>query len=136
MLKQLKDYRTLTFCYNINQTEKLGKYCINSKNKKSKEYLEAFNEGKIKHITSVNMLNEGCNLYNCRIGIFAVYNTSIIMYTQKQGRILRHKNPIFILPYYVGTKEEDIVEEMIKGYDESSIIKASNPFNFNAYINR
>ena len=34
ILVLLKNYRTLTFCNSIEQTELLGKYNINSKNKK------------------------------------------------------------------------------------------------------
>ena len=137
LLKQLKDYRTLTFCYNIKQTENLGKYCINSKNKKkATEYLQMFNDKKIKHITSVNMINEGVNLANCKCGLFVVYNSSDIMRVQKVGRLLRHKSPIIYLPYYEGTKEEEIVKLMIEGYDDSLITKATNPFNFNEYITK
>lgn len=54
-----KDYRSLTFCNSIEQTEILGKNCINSKNKDSIEILEKFNQKKVNHITSCNMLNEG-----------------------------------------------------------------------------
>lgn len=137
LLKQLKDYRTLTFCYNIKQTEYLGKYCVNSKNKKkSNGYLDDFNNKKIKHITSVDMLNEGCNLTDCKCGVFVVYNSSDTRRIQKVGRLLRHRKPIIYLPYYIGTKEEDIVKLMIEGYDSSLIVKATNPFNFNEYINR
>lgn len=59
LLEYLKDCRTLTFCNSIDQTEKLGEYCINSKNAASVSYLEDFNNGKIDHITTCNMLNEG-----------------------------------------------------------------------------
>ena len=55
----LKNHRSLTFCNSIEQTEILGKNCINSKNKDSIEILEKFNQKKINHITSCNMLNEG-----------------------------------------------------------------------------
>ena len=51
-------------------------------------------------------------------------------------RILRHKTPVIYLPYYENTKEEEIVQKMIEGYDSSLIVKATNPFNFNEYINR
>lgn len=136
LLKQLKNYRTLTFCYSIDQTERLGKYCINSKNAESAKYLDSFNNKKIKHITSVNMLNEGVNLTDCKCGIFAVYNTSLVMRVQKVGRLLRHKTPVIYLPYYKNTKEESIVIDMVEGYDKSLITIVSNPFNFNAYINR
>ena len=59
LLRQLKNYRTLIFCYNIKQTEYLGKYCIHSKNKRFNEHLQLFNDKKIKHITAAGMLNEG-----------------------------------------------------------------------------
>lgn len=59
ILKKLKNKRTLTFCNSIEQTEKLGKYCINSKNKESNNYLEMFNRGEINHITACDILNEG-----------------------------------------------------------------------------
>lgn len=59
ILKQLKNKRTLTFCNGIEQTKKLGKYCINSKNANSAKYIEMFNNEEINHITACNMLNEG-----------------------------------------------------------------------------
>lgn len=59
LLDLLHKERTLVFCNSIAQTEELGKYCINSKNKESEEYLDKFNKGKIKHITACNMLDEG-----------------------------------------------------------------------------
>ena len=136
LLKYLKNYRTLTFCYDIKQTKELGKYCINSQNKRATEYLDMFNQKKIKHITACNQLNEGVNLTDCKYGIFVNYNVSEICYLQKQGRLLRHKEPVFLLPFYKNTKEQDIVAEMIKDYDKSLITIVSNPFNFNEYINR
>lgn len=127
VLSYLKDYRTLTFCNSIGQTEEVGKYCINSKNKKSREYLQAFNEGKINHITAVNILNEGVNLASCRIGIWGVMNSSPVMTCQKIGRILRHKSPVIIIPYYKDTREEDLVNKLIEGFDtDTKIIKLVN----------
>ena len=117
LLKHLKNYRTLTFCNSIEQTELLGKYCINSKNKLSGEYLNMFNNKKIKHITSVNMLNEGCNLSDCRIGIFVSINSSEILVKQKNGRLLRHKEPVIIIPYYINTREEELVKQMLENYN-------------------
>ena len=136
LLKQLKNYRTLTFCYNIKQADYLSKNSIHSKNHKAKEILESFNNNKIKHITAIDCLTEGINLAECKILLFAKLDASLIKQAQKQGRGLRYKKPVFILPYYVGTKEEQIVQQMIEGYDSSLIVKATNPFNFNEYINR
>ena len=126
ILSTLKDKRTLTFCNGIEQTEILGKYCINSKNDSSSEYLEKFNKGKINHITSCNMLNEGCNLVNCQVGIFVSINSSEIMTTQKNGRLLRHKEPIIFIIYYKDTREEELVQDMLVNYNPELITVVEN----------
>lgn len=125
ILKQFKNYRTLTFCNSIEQTEALGQHCINSKNKNFQKELEDFNKGRIKHITACQMLNEGMNLVNCRIGIYAVLNSSDILIKQKLGRLLRHDNPVIVIPYYKNTREQEIVETMLLDYnpDLVSVIK-------------
>lgn len=121
LLQQLNNRRTLTFCNSIEQTEILGKYCIHSKEKKAASYLLDFNEGKINHITACQMLNEGMNLYDCQYGIFANLNASKIINIQRFGRLLRHKHPIIIIPYYQYSREEEIVKTMIEGYDKKLI---------------
>lgn len=117
LLSKLGNYRTLTFCNGIAQTEELGKYCINSKNKESERNLELFNDGTINHITACNMLDEGMNLKNCKIGVYSVLNSSDRMITQKLGRLLRHPEPVIFIPYYVGTREEEIVQKMKENYN-------------------
>lgn len=122
ILKTLKNFRTLTFCNNIAQTELLGKYCINSKNTSSQEYLDSFNLKKIKHITSCNMLNEGVNLTDCQYGIYAYISNSDIVIKQRMGRILRHPNPVLVIPYFVNTREEKILKnKMLKDYNPELI---------------
>jgi len=125
LLRALKDNRTLTFCSSIKQTENLGKYCINSKNKKAIESLDKFNSKKIKHITACQMLNEGMNLKDCQIGIYCNINASERINKQKAGRLLRHKKPIIIIPYWVNTREEEIVNKMLQEYDSSYIFEVS-----------
>lgn len=66
------------------------------------------------------------NLTNCRIGIFCNLNSSEIIVKQRVGRILRHKSPIVIIPYYVNTREEELVEKMIEEYSKDSIIIINN----------
>ena len=126
ILKDLKDYRTLTFCSSIEQSERLGKYNITSKNKESIRNLELFNNSKIKHITAVNILNEGANLYNCRIGIFCNLNSSEIIVKQRNGRLLRHKSPIIIIPYYKNTREEELITKMLEEYNKDSVKTINN----------
>lgn len=130
LLDQLKDKRTLTFCSSIEQTEILGKNCINSKNKESEKILQDFNTDKICHITACNMLNEGMNLTNCQVGIYANLNSSETIVKQRAGRLLRHKNPIIIIPYYKGTREEELVEKMLENYNVELISSIEYTNNF------
>lgn len=126
LLDKFRNYKTLTFCSSIEQSERLGKYNITSKNKASVKNFEMFNLNKIKHITACNILNEGVNLTNCRIGIFCNLNSSEIVVKQRVGRILRHKSPIIIIPYFKDTREEELVQKMIEEYSEDSIISVDS----------
>lgn len=126
LLGKFKNYKTLTFCSGIEQSERLGKYNITSKNKASVKNLEMFNSNKIKHITACNILNEGVNLTNCRIGIFCNLNSSEIVVKQRVGRILRHKSPVIIIPYFKDTREEELVEKMIEEYNPELIHVVEN----------
>lgn len=121
ILKYCNKARTLTFCNGIEQTEMLGRYCINSKNKQSAGHLTLFNNGRINHITACNMLNEGVNLINCQVGIYANLNSSETIVKQRTGRLLRHPNPIIIIPYYKGTREEELINKMLEDYNPSLI---------------
>ncbi len=126
ILSTLKNYRTLTFCNNIAQSERLGKYNITSKNKKALEHIDMFNAKKIKHITAVTMLNEGMNLVDCKYGIFCNLNSSERYTKQKLGRLLRHPHPVVIVPYYTNTREEELVYKMFAEYDKHLITKINN----------
>lgn len=125
ILEHCKEHRTLTFCNNIEQTKRLGEYCINSQNKESLRNLRLFNLGTIDHITACNMLNEGCNLTDCRIGIYANLNSSETIVKQRTGRLLRHSSPVIIIPYYKGTREEELVNKMLEDYNPE-LVKTVN----------
>lgn len=126
LLNLFRNERVLTFCNSIDQTTELGKNCINSKNKDAIKVLESFNKGEIKHITACNMLNEGMNLSNCRIGIYANLNSSDIIIKQRLGRILRHDNPVIVIPFYKGTREEELINKMLEDYNPQLIHTVNN----------
>lgn len=125
ILQHCKNQRTLTFCNSIEQTKKLGEYCINSQNTESNDVLRLFNKGVVHHITACNMLNEGMNLVDCRVGIYANLNSSDTIIKQRTGRLLRHPNPIIIIPYYKGTREEELVNKMLEDYNPE-LVKTVN----------
>ena len=116
LLQCLKNERTLTFCNSIEHTTVLGSYAVNSSNKYSDSILSKFNSNEIKHITACNMLDEGVNLRDCQYGIFAMLNSSERMIIQKLGRLLRHQEPVVIIPYYTGTRDEELVKKMTENY--------------------
>lgn len=121
ILTYIKNTRSITFCNTIEQTKALGTNCINSNNKDSLELLDSFNSGSINHIYTCNMLNEGVNLVNCRIGVFCNLNSSDTIIIQRVGRLLRHKDPIIIIPYYLNTREQELVTKMCENYNPQKI---------------
>ena len=126
ILHHLDKERTITFCKTIAQTEQLGKNCIHSQNKDATKVYDDFNNKKINHITAVNILNENANLVDCRYGIFCNITSSEIITQQRQGRLLRHKDPIMVIPYYVGTREEELVKKGIEGFKSVKTIHSIN----------
>ena len=121
ILDKLNNKRTLTFCCDIEQSNRLGEYSIDSKNKNAKQILEDFNNKKIDHITSVSILNEGQNLNDCEYCIFSFLNSSSIVSIQRIGRSLRHPNPKLIIPYFVNSREEDQLNKMLENIPNSKI---------------
>ena len=115
------NYRMVIFCNTIEQSKEFSCPCVNSK--VGTKYLDMFNKKQIDILAAVNCLNEGINLVDCQVGIFDSINSSPVMQVQKQGRLLRHKNPILIIPYFVGTREEEIIKKWLEDYDKSLIHK-------------
>ena len=42
------------------------------------------------------------------------------------GRILRHKNPVIVIPFYKGTREEELVAKMLEDYNPQLIHTVEN----------
>lgn len=121
ILRKLSHQRTITFCKSIPQAEEVSKNCIHSKNADSDQIYKDFNTKKINHISAVNILNENANLVDCQYGIFCNFSSSEISVCQRLGRLLRHKEPVIILPYYAGTREEELVKNYIEGFNKDKI---------------
>lgn len=69
------------------------------------------------------MLDEGCNLKDCRYGVFVYIPSSNRIQVQRIGRLLRHHDPILRILYYVGTREEEIVNNLIETYNPNLITR-------------
>lgn len=66
------------------------------------------------------------NLTNCRVGVYAVLNSSDRMIAQKLGRLLRHPDPVIIIPYYKGTRDEELVNKMLENYNPDLVTTISS----------
>ena len=121
ILMKLAKERTITFCKTIEQAETVGEYCIHSQNAKADDIYKKFNKKKINHITAVNILNENANLVDCKYAVFCNLSSSERIYLQRIGRSLRHKSPVIILPYFQGTREQEVVEKMTEGFNKDYI---------------
>lgn len=66
------------------------------------------------------------NITSCKYGIFAGLNSSDRMIIQKGGRILRHREPVLIIPYFIGTRDEEIKDKMIVNYNPKLIKTIDN----------
>lgn len=50
-------------------------------------------------------------------------NSSDRLNVQRVGRILRHKSPVLVFPYFKQTREEEIMKDILEGYNPELIIK-------------
>lgn len=41
-------------------------------------------------------------------------------------RLLRHKSPIIIIPYYKNTREEELITKMLEEYNKDSVKTINN----------
>lgn len=48
-------------------------------------------------------------------------NSSDRLNIQRQGRLLRHKSPILIFPYFKYSREEEIIKEIVQSYNPELI---------------
>jgi hypothetical protein len=48
------------------------------------------------------------------------------MIAQKLGRLLRHPDPILIIPYFKDTRDEEIVSKMVEDYNPELVTVVTN----------
>lgn len=126
LLKRITRHRVIVFCSSIAQSKELGMNSINSKDGIAQDVLDKFNNKEINKVTAVSMLNEGINAVDCKIGVFANLNSSEVVTVQRSGRCLRHKKPVIIIPYYINTRDEQLMNKMIQNYDPNMIVKIND----------
>ena len=124
ILNIINKKRIILFCPSIKESESFSISCINSK--VGKDYLQHFNNKTVNKISAVDMIDEGVNLVDCQIGIFQMINSSTRIRTQRFGRILRHKKPFILFPYFINTREQEIIEKLKEEYNNDFIKTIKN----------
>lgn len=136
MLKDLYPslkYRSITFCADIQQAQDINIPSVVSKNKKASEVYTKFNAGEINHISCVGILDEGVNVKDCKIGIYAYIASSDRLIIQRLGRLLRHPNPVLIIPFFIDTREQEILAKMLVNYNKK-LVKTVSYKDISKYI--
>lgn len=131
LLKKL-NYKTLVFTDYTDQADELSDYVYHSKEKKSKENLELFREGKIKVLASVSQIAEGANIPNLKTGIIMHAYANEKKLAQKIGRFLRlnpnEKSYVHLL-CYKNTVDVDWCKSALKDFDNTKIFKYNGKIN-------
>lgn len=124
ILSMLGKSRALLFTPSVDECNSYGIACINSKKgeKANDAVMDRFNSKKVNVLSAVGMVDEGCNLAECQYGIFQMINSSERLNIQRLGRILRHKKPRIIYPYWKDTREEEIINDVVASIKKCKVV--------------
>lgn len=118
ILAKLEHLKYVCFCASIRQAEYFSPdTCIHSKRKDSLERINSFNKGTIKTLFPVGMLQEGNNLEGIEAGIIVQFDGKTRGFIQKMGRTMRADNPLQILFYYKGTRDEEYIQGALRDFN-------------------
>ena len=114
---QLEGKRLLIFANSINQAESVdfendGYNVIVSTNK-NKDALDRFNGLDSFRLIAVGMLDRGIEIRNIDASIIIQVSATDASITQKASRNLLDNNPLLILPFFGGTKDEEWVSKFV-----------------------
>jgi len=120
---ELIEKRFICFCGSIEQAEILGKNnCIHSK-KEVKSIIHKFQSKEINSLYAIKMLTEGQNLEGIEAGIIGQLDGTERPFVQRNGRMLRAEFPEIYILYFVGTKDEDYLENVTNNIPKEYLIK-------------
>lgn len=101
--------KSLIFCKNKEQADRVCTHSVHYKNPKSKENLRKFNDGEIQTLSCVDSLNESVNISNLEAIHIIQGSKSFRKLAQRIGRVIRYReNHVGLVYYYYikGTVDE------------------------------
>ena len=118
--------KVILFANTQDQADKLCTHSYHSGNKESEVNLDKFKSGEINKLSCVLQLSEGVNIPNLKQGIIMHAYGNERKATQRLGRMLRlnpYEKAIIHVLCYEGTVDEAWVNQALKEYDPSKIVK-------------
>jgi superfamily II DNA or RNA helicase len=123
LANKLED-KCLIFANTQKQADRLCSHSYHSGNKKSKENLDLFSDGRIDRLSCVLQLSEGVTIPKLKQGIILHSYGNERKSAQRIGRLLR-LNPTEVaichILCYIGTQDEVWVNNALKEFDQTKI---------------
>lgn len=117
-----KGTKFICFCSDVNQAKEIGgENVISNQRKDNDKVIEAFNEGKIRSLFAVNMIQEGQNLAGIEAGVVLQLGGKERQFVQKFGRALRARCPEQHIVVVNGTHDVDFYRRSVEGIDPKYI---------------
>lgn len=132
-LLEIQSKKTLVFADSTKQADQICEHSYHTKEKKSKQYLEAFKLGEINKLVSINQMSEGANIPNLEVGIILHSYANEKRLSQKIGRFLRlnpNKTSVIHVLCYKDTIDLTWCKSALKDFDKTKIFKHNGSINF------
>ena len=112
----------ICFCSDVDQGEELGgENIISSRRDDCATVIEAFNEGRIRSLFAVGMIQEGANLEGIEAGVIVQLGGKERVFVQKFGRALRARQPVQHIIVASDTRDEDYLRTALENIDRKYI---------------
>ena len=119
---QAKGRKFVCFCADVNQAREIGgeNVIYNQRNDNDK-VIDAFNDGRIRSLFAVNMIQEGQNLAGIEAGVVLQLGGKERQFVQKFGRALRARYPEQHIVVINNTHDVDFYRRSVEGIDKRYI---------------
>lgn len=124
LVRQLeaKGRKFVCFCSDVAQAREIGgENVIYNQRRDNDKIIDAFNEGRIRSLFAVNMIQEGQNLAGIEAGVVLQLGGKERQFIQKFGRALRARCPEQHIVIINGTHDVDFYRKSVEGINPKYI---------------
>lgn len=122
LLKIIKEKRVLVFCESIKQADIINReLSVHSLKENPLELVKRFNDGDIRMLTAVGMLDMGVDIKELDYAVIVQLGGSDVASSQKMARGLLSKSPRVVVFYYPGTQDEIYLNRFLENFKKEWI---------------